>query len=220
MEIVLQELNSNESYWHWRKLLYNDDARHGIVLPFEVFKYVASKSNGKLLERRLPEGLTTEMFGMAFERNHMLFDTFDKKFKQLFTHGLINHFLKKHDESARPETYANSTESAGPKVLTMEHLKGGFIVFLVPLAASAVVFALEWLMRYGEYLIIRHIMSAYFMIQESFLSLYLNDDLPMGVDLAHNQNLEENEVTSDCSASQEESSSEEEDETIDFIAIP
>lgn len=128
---------------------------------------MALKSKGKILDRVLGERLFGEMYGMVFLRNHMLFDLFDRKFKQMFNTGLISRIAKKHQLSIQPETYARFQEPTGPKILTMEHLEGGFIICFVPLWFCVAVFICEWLIKIGELLIVKLVVSAFYATKSS-----------------------------------------------------
>lgn len=152
-------------------ILTNPNVRRGMCLKNEVLEHLAEKTEGKILNRVLGERLIGEMFGMAFVSNHMLFDIFNRKFRQLFTTGLISRIAEKYKIPVKSETYARFKEPIGPKILTMEHLKGSFILCFVPLVFCAAVFICEWLFKLGEFFMVTCVVLNFYKMRSSYSAL-------------------------------------------------
>lgn len=60
-----------------------------------------------------------------------------------------------------PKRYAHLF-AASPQVLTMEHLQAGFVIWLVSILVSLTAFTLEWLVRLKDYLLIKHLLTAFY----------------------------------------------------------
>lgn len=110
-----------------------------------MYDYVI-ESQGKLLERIVNERLWVDMTGMSFKANDKFYETFNRKFQQMFTAGLIDHFKAYNKEKMNPKLYAH-LNAGGPQVLTMEHLEAGFVVWLVSLSFAVLAFILEWIVK-------------------------------------------------------------------------
>lgn len=88
----------------------------------------------------LKENIGTIYYGIIFKPFNPFFDMLNIKFSKLFEAGLIKHwFSVKHN----PKGFDHKLDNIGPEILTMDHLEIGFIVWLIPLAISIVVFAFE-----------------------------------------------------------------------------
>lgn len=77
----------------------------------------------------------------AFYQNHFLYPEFDRKVLQLVVAGLSKNFLEEYQVS-----YGNSQEE-GPVVLTTEHLRVGFQIWLICLTLPFGCFCLELLIK-------------------------------------------------------------------------
>lgn len=68
-------------------------------------------------------------------------DTINKKAMQMFEAGLFVLWFRK---SKNLRDFKEQIDEVGPQVLTMDHLGVGFIICLIPLAISTVVFVIEF----------------------------------------------------------------------------
>lgn len=121
----------------------------------------ATASNGKFLDRVLKENLYVEISGLEMPRNHRFYEIFDEKFQQLFAAGIIDHYRDKWVKLTKPKHYRHLRDSC-PKVLTMELLEAGFVVWLVSLTAAFVVFVCEWILTGLKWLVVEKVLSVYF----------------------------------------------------------
>lgn len=89
----------------------------------------------------LPERYMLEKRALLFPPHNMFFEALDKKIQQLIEGGLIEYHLEKFYDRMKPARYATQKESF--KVLTLGELEAGFVISLVPLVLSIVVFCVE-----------------------------------------------------------------------------
>jgi hypothetical protein len=122
------------------------------------FKY-AEESRGEFNKRIIKEPLHQSLQGFDFPRNHKFFENFDKKLKQLFEAGIIQHYRESLTELANPKRYEKPIKIHkeylettwkknfvdGPKVLTWNDLEFGFKLWLWSLLIPIIVFIFEWI---------------------------------------------------------------------------
>lgn len=102
------------------------------------------------------------MFGLIFNRYNKLHDIFDRKLQQLFVAGMIEHYDTEYNELVNPKRYEHLQEPPGPKILTMEHLEAGFVVWLVSVCVAVLALIFEWITKFKEYFITKHILCAFY----------------------------------------------------------
>lgn len=93
----------------------------------------------RLLESRF----MLEDRALKFPKHHFLLEIFDRKLQQYVEADLINFSNKYHNEARNPKKFEEYKEPFA--VLTLSDLEAGFVVFLVPLASSILLFSIEWL---------------------------------------------------------------------------
>lgn len=122
-------------------------------------------TKGRLRERLLDQRFWLDFYGMRFPRHHKFFETFDEKFQQMVTAGMIVTWSHDHNEYLNPkyyEQFKNIFESGDePKVLTLQKLEAGFVICLASLLFALFAFIGEWLIRTKEYLVFTQIFTAY-----------------------------------------------------------
>ena len=141
-------------------VLYDPKFKGAIHLDPLMLWNKVRKSGGRLLKRILKERFDFEMCGMLFPRNHRLFEIFNKKLSELFESGLSSYWEKLFAKYLDPKFYhwLNNEE---PQKLTMEQLESGFVIWLISLSFSCLVFICEWLIRLKDFLIIKFVLQAY-----------------------------------------------------------
>lgn len=87
---------------------------------------------------------------------------FAKKLQQLTEAGLIGYNMRFLLEKNNPKRW--EVES-GAQILTLEELEAGFVVCMAPLAISALVFCLEWLITLKNFLVFNFIFKKLFAIR-------------------------------------------------------
>lgn len=105
------------------------------------------------------------MNGMFFPRNHQFYDTFDKKLKQLFTAGLIIHYESDHFKCLNEKRYKH-LHPEGPKVLTFDNLKAGFVIWLVSICLAIAAFVIECIIWMKDFLALKFILEAFYKIRK------------------------------------------------------
>lgn len=91
-----------------------------------------------------------------------LLSVIDRKLQQLFVGGLIEHYDSEYKEKINPKRFLHLQDPTGPKVLTLEHLRAGFVVWLVSIVFALAVFSFEWMSRIWKYLIFKHILRSFY----------------------------------------------------------
>lgn len=117
-----------------------------------------------------------EACGMEIQRNHRMFAVLDEKIQQLFVGGIIDHYTDvsrnqmssnksgKLQELTREniaETHEMS-QSKAPKVMTLEQLRVAFALWVLLLMAAAVIFVMEWVIKFKNCLIISFIFLGFY----------------------------------------------------------
>lgn len=94
--------------------------------------------------------------------HHCLFDVFDRKLQQYIEADLISYNAQM--DWNNPKKYEEYTEPFA--ILTLGELEAGFVVCLVPLLFSIVVFILEWLATMKDLVVFLFIFKKYFELTE------------------------------------------------------
>lgn len=110
------------------------------------------------------------MHAMYFPQFHKFSETFGAKIQQQFEAG-INYFITaRADHKGRvwakglnkkryQHYYAYLNE---PQVLTMEHLKAGFVVWLVSICFAILSFLFEWIFTLSDLIIVKFVIKKCF----------------------------------------------------------
>lgn len=106
-----------------------------------------------------------ESSGLVFPTYHYMFDIFDRKLQQYIEADLISYNTRADKEFNNPKTYERSKESFA--VLTLEELEAGFVVSLLPLLLSTVVFAIEWMPTLKNLVVFLFVFKSYFDVKTS-----------------------------------------------------
>lgn len=87
------------------------------------------------------------MSSLIFPSNHELLESFDDQLQHLTSGGLIDYFTSFYNEFLDPKRYEH-LYPIEPKVLSLELLEAGFVIWLVSISISVVVFILELITSY------------------------------------------------------------------------
>lgn len=147
--------------------LFDPKFTGALHISSDLLTMYASYTSGYILDRKLEDRLNVQMMGMAFKRNDKFYDIFNEKFKQLFTASLINRYADNEYSSIslNPKNYRRFQPEDGPKVLTMQHLEAGFVIWIVSILVTILVFALEWTIRLKDYILFRYILASFFGVE-------------------------------------------------------
>lgn len=141
------------------------DSKFHNVLHLESNNYYwyIGASRGKILQRILKQKFYLEMSALTIHpRNHKIFEIFDKIIQELESSGHIKLYRLLFSMMENPKYYERGIPIEGPKILTMEDLKAGFVIWLISLVISIIAFIFEWIIRSGEHIIWRLIMSSFY----------------------------------------------------------
>lgn len=95
---------------------------------------------------------------------HFLFGIFDRKLRQYIEADLVNYNGRDFRRLSNPKGYEKATEPFA--VLTLEELEAGFVVFMVLLVSSILMFAIEWLPTFKDLMVFLYIFKKYFDIKQ------------------------------------------------------
>lgn len=116
-------------------------------------KYQMFLTNGTILKRYLNQHLYVKRLCFKF-RNELLAEIINEKIHQLQSGGLIDFFEREDKGSINPNRFEHLHYN-GPEVLTMDHLKAGFVVWLVTVLFASCIFICEKAGLLVKHLIIR-----------------------------------------------------------------
>lgn len=124
------------------KDLHDPFFKGGVVIDniFLLMKTIEYK--GEYRYKYLDQTIFSYCDGMAFERHHYLYTSFDEKIQQLTTGGFIEHWIEKYTK------HRNITEKPPPPdlvVLNMDRLNIGFQIWIIMLGISFMAFIGELL---------------------------------------------------------------------------
>jgi hypothetical protein len=147
----------------------------GLFLSHLDLKEQAILSNGQILKLLLAE-TQLELCGLTVDYDSQLFDHFNNKTLYLLEAGIIQHWIDQTKKFLDPKYYQRpllltkeylheiypKTHPEGAQILTVEQLEAGFVIYLAAVAVCILVFMLEWLVRFKDYLVVHHVLAAYF----------------------------------------------------------
>lgn len=141
-------------------LLNNASFKGAVSMSESNLFYFVMWSNGKILERLLPERLFLEMFSMGFPRNHHFFEVFKEKLDQMLSGGLIDYYTSRYKDYINPKRYAHLTDKSS-EVIKMSRFESGFVIWFVSTSFALIGFSLEWFLKLKEFLVLRHMIEAF-----------------------------------------------------------
>lgn len=122
-------------------------------------------SNGSVFKRYLKERITFQMMSLRFSCK-ITGEAFDEKIQQLVTGGFISLFERETKTRIDPKNYEH-LHFRGPKVLSMENLKAGFVVWITTVSFAILAFICEWAKRFLDYLIVKNLLKAFYQEMDS-----------------------------------------------------
>lgn len=102
-------------------------------------------------------------FVLLFPLHHFLYEIFNRKLHQYVDGGLNSYNTRDYEELMNPKKYEEYIEPFA--VLNLDELQAGFVVCLVPLVLSIVVFGFEWLPRVKDLIVFLFIFKTYFEVK-------------------------------------------------------
>lgn len=137
------------------RVYYNEDMYYDVIR--------------QLMNRTDKPQLTKDRFGLEkrallLEPSNFFYEIFDRKLQQYIEADLINYNTKRWKNDNDPRKCEVDKEPFA--VLTLAELEAGFVVSLVPLALSILVFGLEWMVFLKEPIFIRLIFKTLFRVKD------------------------------------------------------
>lgn len=144
--------------------LMEPDFNGGIQVLHDSLPIQTLLTNGSILKRILKEQFRVQMFSFRQKKNYMI-DVLNDKLAQLAESGIIEFFERDREDLLNIKRYEHLNYD-GPKVLTLKHLEAGFVVWLVTVSFTFIIFAFEWLVTFLNFLALSHIFKAFYQLRE------------------------------------------------------
>lgn len=122
--------------------------------------FYAKMTRGRFLNRVLREDLFVQAFALKLKLQHVFYENFDKAIKKL-----INYYFKNVTEDLNMKQYEHLYVEE-PQVLTLEELEAGFVLWIFAISFATIVFIIEWLKRFIDFLVFKSVINAFFVHQE------------------------------------------------------
>lgn len=119
-----------------------------MLITQETLDYIESRQyrNGFSSISLMSASRSFIMFGMVFKPFSPLYETINEKVHHMMSGGIMQYLYREQHRSEKTscnDKVRKREEPIGPQVLTMEHLQYGFLICLILLGLSFVVFAVE-----------------------------------------------------------------------------
>lgn len=122
--------------------VYSSDFKGTVQVFHECKKTLAKTTNGHFLKRIFKQNVADEMFGIRLLSGNLFFDIIDRKLQQLFTAGIIEYYESDYKSYLNQKRYEHLNPD-GPKVLTMNDLNAGFVIWIVSVSFAIFAFLCE-----------------------------------------------------------------------------
>jgi hypothetical protein len=140
------------------KLIYDPNFKGCIELSEKSLYYDIAATQGRIAKRLVRNILPVEMNSIYFPPNHDFFEVFDEKIQQLFTAGIVNHFVDEYKKYENLKRYKHLYPD-GPRVLSLMDLEAGFVIWLASISFAMVVFVIEWMIRIRRWFVFVHVLK-------------------------------------------------------------
>lgn len=156
---------SYEQFYDAYERLFTPGTKTGVYFNRGIYAAILGGTNRSEYPKRLPKRFRLDQRALFFPPHHLFYDAFDKKMQQLVESDLIEYHVRRCFEKINPKRYEKYKEPF--KILTIGELEAGFVVSLVPLLLSLIVFCLEWLPTLKNLIVFSHAFNAYFRMKMS-----------------------------------------------------
>lgn len=139
----IEKIESSEITLSFIRKILSDGTKRGFIIHTDGLGVLYNFTNPEIKINVLPEKIMTNNVGFFFAKNHFFFDSFNRKLIQLLEGGIGDKIIDDHNVHL-----ASIKKTGGPVIFTLNHLSIGFELWLFLLGASAVVFLVEFILRY------------------------------------------------------------------------
>lgn len=146
-------------------LAYTPKSKFAAFYHRDMYYSLVYKLNRTQPPKVLKERFMVDVKSFTFTAYNFWLDIFDRKLQQYIEADLINcnnRYWKEHSNPKRFEVYKEPFA-----VLTLDELEAGFVVYMVSLALSILVFCFEWMQNLKDLTIFLFIFKNYFELKES-----------------------------------------------------
>lgn len=143
--------------------LFKAGSRTAVI--YDIHMYNLANKFGDFTEppKVLPDRFMLDISALVFQPNHMFYEVVDETMQRLAQNGVTEYHVKTCYEKFKPERFRKKEESY--KILTLSELEAGFVVSLVPLILSFLVFCIEWLPSIKNIVMVGHIFKAFYRLR-------------------------------------------------------
>ena len=131
---------SQQEFWNFFNVISEPANKATLVTMKWSIKKIQAKDyrSGETSLALLEEDYMTVPMGMRFTKFSPLFEIYNKMLGLMESNGLMEYWR----QTFKPSSLLK-VENIGPEVLTMDHLKVGFLTCLIPLILSIIAFVGE-----------------------------------------------------------------------------
>lgn len=119
----------------------------------------------------LKERLLAAYQVLLLPAHHRFFNSFNEKFKLMLEAGLFNQYIE--ESMYLHIAHAQEQPEEPFKVLTLDELEAGFIVCMVPLLLTLVVFCLEWIVTLKDLVVVLCMFEACFKAKQQEMDVVI-----------------------------------------------
>lgn len=154
--------NCTESqYFHALESLNIPGHKIGLFYTLDMYyDFIRRALNRTKAPETLKNRFSLESIVFLFLPLHFLYKVFDRKIQQYIEADLINYNVRTWREFNNPKKY--EPYKLPFTILTLEELEAGFVISLVPLTLSLVVFCIEWMVMLENLIVFMYIFRNYF----------------------------------------------------------
>lgn len=129
-----------------------------------MYKDKIQAINKNDLPTLLKDRYMLEAQALQFPALHFLFEIFDRKLQQYIEADLINFNTRRWQEANDPHKFQQYKEPFA--VLTLGELEAGFVLCIMPIILSILMFGIEWMRTLKDLFVFIFIFKTYFRIKK------------------------------------------------------
>lgn len=102
---------------------------------------------------------------LMFNTQHHFFEVFDRKLQQYIEAGLVRYNMRTYIERSDPKKFEKHEKPYA--VLALGELEAGFVVCMLPLVLSILVFSIEWIPTLKDLIVALFIFKNFFDVKKT-----------------------------------------------------
>lgn len=161
----------SELHFAYRRT-YKPGSKTALFYKAEMLSYLINIVNVTEPPKLLEDRFILENGAFMFPRNHFLFEAFNRKLQHYIEADLVKFHTRYYDELSNPLRFKKYEEPFA--VLKLEELEAGFVVWLLPLLLSFLVFGFEWMSTLKNLAVFLFVFKRYIDVKESEQNSHCN----------------------------------------------